>query len=342
MTTETLGVFALHYEIDQQRLAFAVTVVPTPTTPITVTGVHIQVGAAGTAGGVIRDLATSANLTLPVLVTDSLTIAGLVTPSLTVTEANQLLDDLLYINVQTTVNGNGEIRGQVEPAARTNQPSIDELDNHWHNGQEDPYGLEPESHFTSVPLLSYPGVSKLYNGYATLANRHQPSLERAGLFYSGRSVYASFGLEGVSNDFSTTFDITPTNRSELLGAFLNWAWSEPGQVTISNTTPISVTASNMTFFKATLASSAMPAAQTAPAAVRYRWDFGDGSSYSAPYLMPEVGHAYPACGVYTVRAEVTDTLGNVAIGSASFAIQTNCGSQPAQQHLVYLPVISRK
>ena len=74
----------------------------------------------------------------------------------------------------------------------------------------------------------------------------------------------------------------------------------------------------------------------------YRWDFGDGSSYSAPYLMPEAGHAYPACGVYTVRAEVTDTLGNVAIGSASFAIQRNCGSQPARQHLVYLPVISRK
>ncbi len=342
VTTDTTGEFALHYDIDQQRLAFAVTVVPTPTTPITVTGVHIQVGAAGTAGGVIRDLATSANLTLPVLVTDSLAIAGIVTPSLTVTEVNQMLDDLLYINVQTTVNGAGEIRGQVEPAARANQPSIDELDNHWHNGQEDPYGLEPESHFTSVPLFSYPGVSKRYNGYATLANRHQPSLERAGVFYRGRSVYASFGLEGVSNDFSATFDITPTNRSELLGTFLNWAWSEPGQVTISNTTPSSVTASNMTFFKATLAPSAVQAVQTAPAAVSYRWDFGDGSSYSAPYLVPEVGHAYPACGVYTVRAEVTDTLGNVAIGSASFAIQTNCGSQPTRQHLVYLPVISRK
>lgn len=340
VTTDTTGQFEVHYDVAQNQLTFAVTVVPSPTVPITVTNAHIHVGAAGTPGPAIRNLATIAGLTLPVVVTESLTFAGVVTPSLTVTEVNQMINNQLYINVHTTANSDGEIRGQIEPELRANQPSIDELDNHWHNGQEDPNGLEPESHFTSIPVLAYNDPNKIYNGYTALANRQQPSLEKPGVVYSGRSVYASFGLEGVNNGFNPSFGITPTSRAELLGTFLNWTWSEPGQVTISNTTPISVTASGMTFFKATLgASTLQAAAQTATNADHYRWDFGDGTSISATYLTPEVGHHYATCGTYTVRSEVTDTLGNVAIGAQSFTIDANCGPQPALQQLIYLPTV---
>ena len=54
--TQTTGSFTIQYNADQNLLTYAVTVVPTETEPITVTGAHIHVGAAGVAGQVLRNL----------------------------------------------------------------------------------------------------------------------------------------------------------------------------------------------------------------------------------------------------------------------------------------------
>jgi len=55
----------------------------------------------------------------------------------------------------------------------------------------------------------------------------------------------------------------------------------------------------------------------------YRWDFGDGTPYSEAFTSSQASHTYNTCGVYTVRVEVTDSWGNVAI-SAYQASVDNC------------------
>jgi hypothetical protein len=344
VTTGTTGSFSLHYDVDQNQLAFNVTVVPTPTTPITVTAAHIHVGAVGVPGPIVRHL--DMGLAGPTLVTDSLTLSGIISPALTAAEVNQMLQGQFYVNVHTTAHGGGEIRGQVEPVARSNQPYVDELDNVFHDGSQDPGhadGGTAESNLGSKLILRYGGPYNHFDGAVAVAQRDEPSLERPGTDYSGRSVYASFGLEGVSNDFNVSLGITPTTRSELLGAFLNWAWSKPGTVVISDTTPAN--SSLLTTFKANysaptdLVRSVRAAAAATP--VSYRWDFGDGSAYASSTAAPEAGHNYTVCGNYTVRAEITDSNGNTVIASKQINVTKNCGLQAGPTNSIYLPIIKR-
>jgi hypothetical protein len=311
--TQASGDFSFYLDRDRNYLEFSVTIVPTPTEPITVTGVQVQVGESGTEGAAIRDLAALADITLPAVVTDSLTLEGVVSPTLTAGETIQALTDKLYVNVQTSGNPDGELRGQIELDALPNQPYMDELDNHYHDASEDPTGIES---FGSTPILYYPSAFTIVDGTVALAKRAQPSLENPGISYQGRSIYASFGLEGLNTSYDPSFGITPTTRSELLGTLLDWTWSNPMTATITNTTTSN--ASQLTIFTAGL---------TAGTAVSYRWDFGDGSPYTPVRPTPEVDHTY-TCGDYTVRVEITDIYGNVSIGSKQVSIEQNCSMPP--------------
>jgi len=151
------------------------------------------------------------------------------------------------------------------------------------------------------PLLQYPGLYNVERGIVAMSHREQPSLERPGITNPGRVIYATFGLEGVSNEEGVT------SRAELLGAFLNWAADEPA-VAISNVTPDN--ASELTILKATVSSNIAGAT-----GVTYRWDFGDGSDMTPAYDSDLASHRYETCGVYTVRVEATDSFGNSAVGS---------------------------
>ena len=312
VVTETSGNFTIRYDIDQNMTEFVVTVVPTPTTPITVTGAHIHSGAADGTGPVVRNLDLDGSL--PVFVTDTLTLSGILSPSLTGAEVQAMVEGGLYVNVHTSANPPGEVRGQILPEPVVNQPYIDELENEFHDGSQDPNddGTTSESNLGSVPLFSYGGPHNQYDGTVGLAHRDQVSLERPGTDYSGRSVYTSFGLEGMSESFNPTIGLTPTSRSELLGLFLTWGWSEPSTVTISDTTGSE--AALLKTFSAALAEGQ---------ASQYRWDFGDGGD---PVVSGSdtAGHQYFDCGLYTVRAEITDALGNVAIGSHELTVNANC------------------
>jgi subtilisin family serine protease len=321
VATDTTGLFGVGYEVDQNELAFSVLIAPTTTTPITVVGVHLHAGAEGVNGPIVRDLAASAALTLPVFVSDSLSFGGIVTPSLTAAEAAQLLAGGLYINVHTTANPDGEIRGQVKPEPLPNQPYVDEIDNVFHDGSQDPRP-DAESNFGSTLILRYGGPYNQFDGAVAAAHRDQPSLERPGVTYRGRSVYAAFGLEGMDNNFNPTLGFTPTTRSELLGMMLDWVWSEPAGAVISDTT--APNASLLTTFTASLAPNEQPAGAEPATAVSYRWDFGDGSGIVGPFAAPEVGHHYHFCGGYTVRVEVTDSYGNVSLGSQRVQVTENC------------------
>jgi subtilisin family serine protease len=337
VTTDTTGSFSIRYDVDQNELDFTVTVQPTATTPITVIGAHIHVGAEGVNGPIVRDLAASAALTLPVFVSDSLTFSGVVTPSLSAAEVAQMLAGGLYINVHTTANPAGEIRGQIEPSPVPNQPYVDEIDNVFHDGSQDPRpdATTSESNLGSTLILRYAGPFNRFDGAVAVAHRDQPSLERPGTDYSGRSVYASFGLEGMNNNFNPTLGFTPTTRAELLGKMLDWAWSEPAGVVISDTT--APNASLLTTFSASLAPTEQPTGTIPATAVSYRWDFGDGSGIVGPFPAPEAGHQYHFCGEHSVRVEITDSYGNVSLGSQRVLITENCSEWG-----VHLPWIERR
>ena len=134
-----------------------------------------------------------------------------------------------------------------------------------------------------------------------MAHRAQPSLENPGISYFGRSVYTSFGLEGVNNGGAVV------NREDLLEAFFNWAMDEP-TVHLYKVCGYADT-SPMVYFRAELNSNI-----EGTEGVSYRWDFGDGSDFTDPNGSNNAGWVYAAPGDYTVRVEVTDSWGNVVVG----------------------------
>ena len=339
VSTLTKGSFSIFHDIDRNYTEFRVTVTPSTTQPITLTGMHIHVGAVGNNGPVIRNLATLGGLALPRVVTNTLRVSGVISPSLNVTEVQQMVSDGLYINVHTTVNPSGALRGQIEPFVLDNQVFVDEIDNHFHDGTEDPNG---DDNLTSTPILYYQGPNNLYNGTVAMGHRLQPSLENPGITYSGRSVYATFGLEGMSNDFNASVALTPTSRSELLGAFLDWSWAPaPTTVQITNTVASS---STLQQFSASAAYGLQQRSTMAlsPKPVQYRWDFGDGSAYVVS-VGSQASHQY-LCGAdnnHTLRVEITDSYGNVVIGSKDIDVSKSCATNVGPGNVLYLPVIRK-
>jgi hypothetical protein len=124
----------------------------------------------------------------------------------------------------------------------------------------DPVSVDP--FFT--PLFFFDSPDNEDEGTTGMAHREQPSLENPGLAYAGRSVYTTFGLEGVNND--TGF----TTRDELLQRALDWGWDNP-VASVS----ISLSAASQYNFAASLTSNI-----SGTTGLLFRWDFGDGTAFS--------------------------------------------------------------
>ncbi|MEJ2748830.1 MAG: PKD domain-containing protein, partial [Anaerolineae bacterium] len=148
-------------------------------------------------------------------------------------------------------------------------------------------------------------------GTVAMAHREQPTLEIPGVSYDGRSIYTTFGLEGVNNSPGYT------SREELVQSFMDWAMDEP-TVTISDTTSTYTNTTLLTFVQANLSSNI-----TGVSGTSYRWDFGDGSEYVGPYTSNEASHAYAVCGSYDVRVEAVDSLGNAVVATETISV-VNC------------------
>ncbi|MBX3002024.1 MAG: CHRD domain-containing protein [Caldilineaceae bacterium] len=103
-TASGLATFVVDFETGVTNYTLEVTDLISPT------AAHIHVGPAGVNGGVIHWLyhSTGANAT------NQLPATGVIT--LTQPQILQLLDEGLYVNVHTTNNPGGEIRGQIEGA----------------------------------------------------------------------------------------------------------------------------------------------------------------------------------------------------------------------------------
>ncbi len=339
VTTLTKGSFSIFHDIDRNYTSFRVTVTPSTTQPITLTGMHIHTGAAGVNGPVIRNLAPLGGLTLPRFITRTLSVSGVISPSLNITQVQQMVNEGLYINVHTTANPGGEIRGQILPEVLANQPYVDEIDNAAHDGSQAPNG---DDNLQSIPLLTYQGPHNIYHGTVAMGHRLQPSLEKPGVTYTGRSVYATFGLEGMNNSFSAGLGFTPTTRSELLGAFLDWTWAPaPTTVQITNTVAVSSTLHHFNA-SAGYGLQGRSANTLFPRTVQYRWDFGDGSPYVVS-VGPQASHQY-LCGAdnqHTMRVELTDNYGTVIIGSKDVDVSKSCATNVGPKSQLYLPVVRK-
>lgn len=339
VATGTTGSYTLRYDVDQKLLEVQVRVTPTATTPITVTGAHIHQGAAGANGPVAFTL-----LSTPAFVTSSLTFGGNFILSQAQEEA--LLTNGLYVNVHTDVYPSGEVRGQITPTAVTNQAYVDELDNRLHDGSMnpnpvpgDPFG---ESTLGSTRLLSYSGPFVEYGGAVALANRQQPTLERPGITYAGRSIYTSFGLEGMSETPNPSNFVQPTTRSELMSQFMAWLNAEQGTVVITTTAEVS---STLYSFDYTFAPSTLPgmAAQNLVVPQKVRWDFGDGTPYVTAGNATTASHQYvcAADNAHTVRIEITDTYGVTTLATTEVDVSNNCNQAGVMPSGLYLPIIGK-
>ncbi len=308
ITTTTTGRGSFTYDVASRKLDYTVRI--TSPVPITLTAAHIHSGTVGVNGPVLYTL-----LSTVVTNTTDYTFSGAVIVSSA--HVNRLLTGGLYVNAHTDVNPGGEVRDQLLPVPTTdgagNQVFIDEIEPH-------PPLIDfgdpnmPEELEYYAPLLKYPGPFNLEDGVVAVAHRAQPTLERPGIPYVGRSIYTTFGLEGVNGAAS---------RANLLATFGAWALDEP-TVVISNTT--ATNNSQLTTFNASFASN------VGATGVTYRWDFGDGSPYAGPYTTTQASHEY-FCGTYTVRVEVTDSFGNRAIGSQQISVTQNCVAR------VFLPIV---
>ena len=172
-------------------------------------------------------------------------------------------------------------------------------------------------------LLYYPGPYNVEDGTVAMAHREQPNLEYPGVSYDGRSIYTTFGLEGV-NDLAGF-----TSRAELMSLFMDWAMDEP-QATIVNTTDMYSDTTIITTFSVDFSSNI-----SGTTGVTYRWDFGDGTPYTNAYTSNVASHSYDVCGNYTVRVEVVDSLGNSVVASENVPVG-NCAS-----YIIYLPIAAK-
>ncbi len=339
VTTGTSGSYALRYDVDQKLLEIQVTVEPTVTAPITVTGAHIHAGVAGANGPVVFTLFDT-----PTYVTNTLTFGESFV--LTPTQEAALLADGFYVNVHTTGYPSGEVRSQITPTAVINQRYVDEIDNTLHDGSMnpnpvpgDPFG---ESTLGSTRIFSYGGPFAQYGGAVALAHRQQPSLEVPGTTYAGRSIYTSFGLEGMSEAPNQTYGITPASRARLIGAFLTWLDVEQGSVVITPTAETTGTLYTFTY-AFTPGWQPGPTAQALAGPQQVRWDFGDGTPYVTAGSDTNASHQY-ACAadnVHTVRIEVTDVYGVTTLGTMAVDVTDNCNPTGIVPTGIYLPIIGK-
>ncbi|MEM7798099.1 MAG: S8 family serine peptidase [Chloroflexota bacterium] len=303
VATTTSGQALFAYNSVDQLLAYEVTV--SAVDPISITAASIHTGTLGVNGPAVIDLFGD-TFTETQGVTDTLSFAGVV--DLSASEyLTPLLSGDLYVNVNTTANPAGEIRAQVEVIqggdGAANQRFMDEMTTF---PNREPNEL-PGYSYDYTPLMTYADPTfRLEDGVVAMAHRDQPTLENPGLTYLGRSIYTSFGLEGVNNGTGGT------SREALMNAMIAWGLDEP-TVTISDTTD-------------TISSTVLGKMLTAniDGGVSYRWDYGDGSPIAGPYESAQTAHEYTACGTYTVRVEAVNALGNTAIGELEVVVDENC------------------
>ncbi|MEM7127926.1 MAG: S8 family serine peptidase [Chloroflexota bacterium] len=201
-------------------------------------------------------------------------------------------------------------------------PEMDELDNRYHNGW--PIG------YAGIPLLYYPGTGPDYGGYVAMIYREQPSIERPGITYTGRTLYTTFGLESVDDSGATFGQTQAITRTALLETFLDWAMSEPPEVDIEMTVPTTTTESYQFMVTLTnVTNRVLKEDENATKVAQIRWSFSDEAGARNPTTLQTISKSFIFCQPYRVSVEVTDWNRNVALQSRDIDVTENC-LQPQQ------------
>jgi len=179
--------------------------------------------------------------------------------------------------------------------------------------------IAPIGDYQSVAVLRARLPGSLEAGAVAVAKSADATLEQpVPAIPPGRSLYLSFGLEGVRDDTGQT------TRAALLARAITWL-TEELTVTVSVEAitdprdPVVLTA---------VARSSAPDVTIS----RYRWDLGDGSPL-VESLWPYIAHVYREPGTYHPRVEVLDSLGHTAL-SARAAVVVREASWP---YYIFLP-----
>jgi len=152
------------------------------------------------------------------------------------------------------------------------------------------------------PLLMAIHANPQGAGYVAVAKADEPTLEDDTASLPYRTLYYSFGLEGINNDTGST------TRQALLGRSLTWLKDEV-RVSLNDAIgpvyePFSLVAH---------ASSSEGAA-----ILSYRWLIEqDGVTRIVTTSEPSILLSYPQEGTYEVSVEATDTLGHKAVAHAT-------------------------
>ncbi len=206
------------------------------------------------------------------------------------------LSDTPFSDVKLDISARGDGAG--------NQAYVDEI--------------KKPSHLPSMFKYAMPGPQE--DGVVATGRRDEPTLEYPCKYFNGRSLYYTFGLEGVNSDtgFST--------REDLLYQSLAWLLDE---ATVSITVTAQTTDTVMTYFEPVMESTFGEGPYT------YRWDFGDGTPFTEAESTDSniYGHRYEEPGVYTVRVEAMNELGTTVIGLAEVTI-----GEPSGPSELYLPL----
>jgi len=159
---------------------------------------------------------------------------------------------------------------------------------------------QPEPVVMPEPIFQATSGDHEADGYTGLATSSDVSLEDPMTHADWRTVYLSFGFEGINNPPPETFvfDSRATTMMHLLG----FLFTQP-TVTLPD---YDVDAGAVE-----LVATAGFASEDTTDLVQYRWDFGDGSAIQTT-TVPTVTHTYGA-GMYTARVEVSDFYDHTAI-----------------------------
>lgn len=201
-------------------------------------------------------------------------------------------------------------------AGADNQVSVDEVD------VSRAYDMLALGYANVRPLFTALGGQPMQAGTVGLALSAEPSLEEPRQALRYRTIYLSFGLEGVNDNTGYA------TRAEVTRKLLSWLMDE---VAVDLAGPYTATVGTPIVLSGT-ATSSMPGATF----TRFRWDFGDGTPVQTTFR-PSVLHAYQRPGGYTVRVEATDSYGHRALATAEVTVL----SESPEERRIYLPYVSK-
>lgn len=209
-------------------------------------------------------------------------------------------------------NGSVDISAAGDGAG--NQTSIDEI--------------KIDTEAGALPLLRYSvGGGVVHQGFVAGAWRNDPTVDRPGRWYLGRSVYFGFGLEGVNDDTGHT------SREDLLKAVRAWLMEAPTLTVGADVKP----ARRQSYFNVALQS---PSGDTG---VRYRATFGDGTGVFETTELQDVdgstimGHVWTRPGRYHVVIEGRGAMGITAVWEQD--VDVVAGPEFHDWDPIYLPVV---